>query len=412
MSHLLRRYSSFIFAALVYFSVVIYFSIDFPYWDDYSLLRYLSLLIGDHISFYEFLTIKHVDHYIIIPKLVSLAIVLLFGKLNFSVFAILGNLLLFILFYQLIKGIESDIGQRLGNFIKFILFILIFNFSNSETIFAGFYGLQVIGSNLIAIMVIGSASRKEIGKIELGVILFLVLVGIFNQANMILIPFLIISAFIIHRRWNDSLVALLFMIFLFLVLHSLNFFQNNLGSNTINLKQISNRVFFFFSFLGSSFGMYGGEKYVIINKIFFPLSIFVGACASIYFAYLTFTQAVKRYTFLYLIALFYFLSGLAGAWGRGGELPEYAMSSRYHQYSLVFLISLSTICYMENKERFKAVNANLILIFVGIFTLFNFSFLMLQIQRIKRIKTEVYMFPDKSEAKEILNTAKEMGIYD
>ena len=55
----------------VYFVLLGVLTFDFPYWDDFGLLDYVTRLRTGELSWRAFLAIRHVDHYVIVPKIAA-----------------------------------------------------------------------------------------------------------------------------------------------------------------------------------------------------------------------------------------------------------------------------------------------------------------------------------------------------
>lgn len=318
-----------------YISIVIYFSENIPYWDDYdTVLAYLNQADSAR---YQGLFNQHNEHRIFWNRLVVEGYYFLFGEINFRHLVFFGNLglLLLVLFiFNLFKSRSTEI----------VLFIpilyLIFQPQGWENITWTTGSLQNYYILLFAFLSFYLWDKGNyLGRIA--AVLFGALAA-YTSANGLLVLFIIffweVAQIIIDYKSHTSsfflsrlkLLSFLVTAILFLCFFYLKDYTSPDPHRSF-FRNLSNYVLFsqyILMFLGS---------YMEPSK---PLTILVGLLQLILFFYITYLRYYQKNIVNYLLSVFILLTALLIAIGRVDFGVDQALSSRYKILSVLFLVSM------------------------------------------------------------------------
>lgn len=334
-----------VFIVGAYFFIVYHYSVNIPFWDDYTHLNVITrMVISDSITEkLQLLVSFHNEHRIVFARLVTLAALVLEGNLNFVTLIMLGNLsllgigvLLFSVFY---KNKAQDYRRRVIYFLPVVL--LLFNLSYYEASIWAVAALSSLPVIFLSFLCILTLSRSE-HRASLWVFLafFLGVFSAFTQGNGLLVLYVGAFLLILQRRFYASLFwSIGAVIISCLYLH--NFTSHGPGSDYTGLfSMLAVYLSYLFNFLGS------------LSNI--PL--FFGILFLILFILLSISGLWRRNLIIFGFLLFLFVSAFSATVSRAGFGVWQALSPRYKIYSLLFfaLLYMALFEFLERSWLAKA----------------------------------------------------------
>ena len=404
------------FPIISYILVVVYFSKNIPYWDDYDTV--LAYLNEDALARSQVLFHQHNEHRIFWNRLVVEGYYFLFRDIDFKNLIFLGNLglLLFVLiFFNLFKSQSVEI----------VLFVpilyLIFQPQSWENITWATASLQNHYIILFAFMSFYLWNKERyIGYI------FAVLFGVlaaYTSANGMLVLFIIffweiLKTIIDYKNQNYSsvfsrlkllsflLITITFMCLLYLKNYTSPDPHRSFIKNLLSYNFLSQYILIF---LGSFVG---------INKI--TASLF-GLLQLVLFFYITYSKYYQRNPVNYLLFIFLLLSAFMIALGRLDFGVEQALSSRYRIISILFLVVLYfAIAEIWPRILLKKPILVAIIIFSFLFNIgsqiFSFKYLTERKEALEKIKEwpqtgKGLNYPNQERANLIMKHSVKKGVY-
>lgn len=334
-----------VFVIGAYFFIVYHYSVNIPFWDDYTHLKVITRIVSsDSIIeelklFFSF----HNEHRIAFARLVTLAALALSNDLNFVTLIILGNLSLLgtgaLLFSIFDKNSSQDFRRRVIYFFPVVL--LLFNLSYFEASIwavAALSSLVVIFLSFLCVFVLSRFAYRGYWWVFLAF-----LIGVLSactQGNGLLVLYIGIFLLILQKRYAASVywgIGAAITSFLYFYNYTDLGYRPDYSTEFLSALTIYSN--YFFTFLGS------------LSNV--PL--FVGILFFVLFLLLAISGLHRRNPVLFGFFLFLILSALSATVSRAGFGVWQALSPRYKIYSLLFfaLIYMSLFEFIERPRLAK-----------------------------------------------------------
>jgi len=379
--------------SMLYIWAVLRYTSYLPYWDDYdAVLRFLNNFYDSDISekvklFFS----QHNEHRIVFNRIVELLQLKLFGEINFLYLVLIGNVGWFLVIYLLWRYAKSEN-------ISFIYFspvlIVLLAFSHNELMTWAMASIQQYYQILFSLISIYFLVNKKLFY-ALGAMILSIFTG---GGGIVLIPLFVVYM-ILHRNWKNLFVTLMISaIILFIYFVVLGYEKPGHHPSILNtLKNPKMIIEYILVFIGSL----AGSKTAAAT---------IGTALIIFFAY-KLKYSYKKTPFLVWSILFILGTATATALARVGFGIEQALSSRYSEYSLLFL----SLIYLQYLFTEKQDNTNVILIGY-LFSIIIFSFWFVKgSESLKdhytQIKNTPILYPDQAAGEQILLQSYENGLF-
>ena len=379
--------------SMLYIWAVLRYTSYLPYWDDYNaVLRFLNNFYDSDISekvklFFS----QHNEHRIVFNRIVELLQLKLFGEINFLYLVLIGNVGWFLVIYLLWRYAKSEN-------ISFIYFspvlIVLLAFSHNELMTWAMASIQQYYQILFSLISIYFLVNKKLFY-ALGAMILSIFTG---GGGIVLIPLFVVYM-ILHRNWKNLFVTLMISaIILFIYFVVLGYEKPGHHPSILNtLKNPKMIIEYILVFIGSL----AGSKTAAAT---------IGTALIIFFAY-KLKYSYKKTPFLVWSILFILGTATATALARAGFGIEQALSSRYSEYSLLFL----SLIYLQYLFTEKQDNTNVILIGY-LFSIIIFSFWFVKgSESLKdhytQIKNTPILYPDQAAGEQILLQSYENGLF-
>ena len=329
---------SFAIPIVVYTLVLSLHVMNIPIYDDYfNVFTHLNFIIENgflknlHFYFFEF-----TDYSFYFYKLVNLLEFLLFQKVNFIHYIILGNIGLLGFFYLLVKHEILKTDWKLILPVGFLLF----QFSFWEI---SFWGLPAINGFWTLFLLLYTVIFYEKKKYYLFYISSVLLVFGTLSNGIAIVPIMILLM-LLKKDWLHLKIWLV-LSFVFL---SIYYYQFKIVPNQFNISIVSPSLVllltYFFHLVSNSLLQNGEFLNVLIGVVITILSIFV-ICYGV----------VKNNNYLLItLLLFSFVSQVLITLGRGHFGIGQSLSSRYCLYSVLQIMSIAIFFY-----KFLPISQNL-----------------------------------------------------
>jgi hypothetical protein len=308
-----------------YFFAVYKYSINIPFWDDYTHLKVITeLTSSDSLpKKIQLLFSLHNEHRIVFARLVTLATLMLSGKLNFIVLILLGNLSLLgigVLLFLVFNGNKKEAPrEKVIYFLPVVL--LLFNLSYHEAsvwAVAALSSLMVVFLSFSCLFILLRFEAKTF--VGMGGAFVLGMLAAYTQGNGLFILYVGLFLLILKKR----LAGALFWGLGAGIISGLYFYDYvSPGFHTAPsavFSELGLALRYLLTFLGA----------------WANLPTFGGACAVGLFIWLTCQGLYRRNAILFGFLSFICVSALAVTASRYGMGIEQALSSRYKVYSLLF----------------------------------------------------------------------------
>lgn len=379
--------------SMLYIWAVLRYTSYLPYWDDYeAVLRFLNNFYDSDISekvklFFS----QHNEHRIVFNCIVELLQLKLFGEINFLYLVLIGNVGWFLVIYLLWRYAKSEN-------ISFIYFspvlIVLLAFSHYELMTWAMASIQQYYQILFSLISIYFLVNEKLFY-ALGVMILSIFTG---GGGIVLIPLFVVYM-ILHRNWKNLFVTLMISaIILFVYFVVLGYEKPGHHPSILNtLKNPKMIIEYILVFIGSL----GGSKTAAAT---------IGTALIIFFAY-KLKYSYKKTPFLVWSILFILGTATVTALARAGFGIEQALSSRYSEYSLLFL----SLIYLQYLFTEKQDNSNVILIGY-LFSIIIFSFWFVKgSESLKdhytQIKNTPILYPDQAAGEQILLQSYGNGLF-
>jgi hypothetical protein len=317
------------FALYIYF--VVKYSVNIPYWDDYTGMDNLMsfLEIEEIIPKVKYLFRQHNEHRVVFDRIVFLANFYIFGNLNFRQLSFFGNLGWILTIFVLMMIFRRE--YNLPNYYLLPVPYILFNFIQSENMFFPMASIQFYWSLLFAVLFIQSLVHERIF-----LSIFVLTIALFTSGGGVLLIPLGIIFFLIRNNIKGFVlfgIASLLLTTLYFYHYESVPYHPSISSSFINFEQT---ITYFFVFLGNLTAST-------------DTALIFGALSSLAAIFLVIRQT--EHFFAPLLIGYISLIAITTAITRSGfGLPQ-ALSSRYTSYSLIFLVCLNflVLSSVENK---------------------------------------------------------------
>ena len=327
---------------IIYFAIVYKFTINIPIADDFIAIQNFLLKYIQSSSIQEKLSLlfsQHDLHRILFARLIIVLSHTFTGGLNYSLFIIIGNIMLMCICFFMYKTASNK--AYIGTYILLIVMIFL-NGQNLDTSTWAMVSIANIGIIFLVMSSILCTLNTKRSLFYCG--LALSVLTIFSNGNgMLIIPSIAIGLFLLNRKKDMLFFLCITLISVFL------YFQNFTGTNRTSfefidfVKGIPTIVNNFFMCVGIIF-------WIPSYKIF---SFTVGlSCVSL-FMFGIWKKWYKSNILLYAFLLFFYLSAaaLAIAWFGSGEVVG---ALRYRIYFSPIIV-LTLFLLINNLKRPKTL---------------------------------------------------------
>ena len=372
----------------IFYFVCIHFSYNFFYQDDYHLLRFVTVIEDNSISFQEKLSTlwgQHNEHRIIFPRLITLLDYYLQGHIDWAVLNVVSALYYFGIFYFFFKIIQK---AELNNWYLLPVALLIFQPAAYENYYWTISILQQVGNLFWAMFLFYSIVYYKPSKLWISLLLVFILT--FTHGNGLFAFGVGGVLLFIQKRYKDLGIWVGFMFFV-AALYFYGYYtaqNSNIAGSLSNPKRL----------VGCFGGFWGVFLKDILNStnraILAGLGIFLVLLIiniRAFFSFLFPKISLKTTTLfpqknLFLLACFLYLSITAGlvALSRSWSSMDAAFQNRYLHNSVIAFVLLYTTLLLFQSNYLRRVILFLGLIFSIIYYIFswysNYEFLVIQQQ--------------------------------
>lgn len=323
-----------------YFFIVYYYSVNIPFWDDYTHLNVIAEFINSDslLEQIKLLFSLHNEHRLVFARLITLAELMLSGEVNFITLIMLGNLSLLgiavLLFLTFDKAHRQAFKWRTIYFLPAVL--LIFNLSYFEAsiwALAAVSSLVVIFLSFLCIFIL-IRSLEQRSWWTWGAFLAGVLAA-FSQGNGLFVLYVGVFLLILKKRFATATYW-------------------GVGTGIIS-------ILYFYHYKSPGFHYDQNGIFAILGMALHYLTLFLGAWSKMpmlvgatfltLFLYLVMSGLHKRNIIFFGFLIFIFLSALAASASRYEIGIDQALSSRYKIYSLLFfaILYLSIFEFLDKR---------------------------------------------------------------
>lgn len=407
---------------IVYYYIVIHFSINIPVMDDYdSILAYLNK--SDYLSFDNLLS-QHNEHRIVWTRLVAAGYYAIFGKINLVHLMFIGNLAVLLIFCLLLKIMNdrqlpsillvpvaymlfnslswSNITWAmaiLGNYYCMFFALLTFFLWNKRTLWG--YGLGLIAGTL-------TSYTNANGLIVFFVLLLWEGTGLFTWFQDRVIKK---GGELLKQPIRIWVLLIVILCQCYAYFRGYNFPAAHQGLDNVLLK--------YPLLIPYAFQVIGSYAFVI-GKIAMFL---IGGVELLFILFITYRKYYQKNSTLYWFLIFSMLSIFAIASGRFGLDIDQAVPSRYRFFAVIVLI-LIYLAFIELYTQLLVSRTWVICFLIVLSIGFNIGSNIIGIQGLstrKSILTEGIRtwdqsgegldYPDQVRASSVLRESMEKRIY-
>ncbi len=348
---------------LSYYFIVFKMGVNMPLLDDYNFL-YDILRIEDHASWHRKLfsiIAQHNEHRIAFSRLIALAQLHFSGHIDFRWLAFLGNLGLLATALFIAWG-GGNRGEK-----KWYSFLLI-----APVIFSAYQGYQMfwampsISNYWSVAFSLGSlACLNSEHRFRFAFASALALMAIFTSGQgLVLLPVAFLGL-LFFRRWKEAAGWLFLSGFIWFIYFKLH--HTNVGNPENN--DLFKAIGWFLVLVGQApaeaLMVFIPDSLIETPENFVTLRVIWGLLICLFAAFLFFRGPIRSQFFLFSATAYVFCLCAAAAKSRSFLPYCYAMSTQYHNWSLLIvgLLSLGTLSlFSTSLYRYR--------IFTGLFSLF------------------------------------------
>ncbi len=372
----------------VFYLVCFHFSYNFFYQDDYHLLRFVTVIENDSVSFQEKLSTlwgQHNEHRIIFPRLITLIDYCLQGHIDWAVLNVISALYYFGIFYFFFK-----ILQKAGLNYWYVLpvALLIFQPSAYENFYWTISILQQVGNLFWAIFLFYSLVYFNPSKFWISLLLVFVLT--FTHGNGLFAFGVGGILLFLQKRYKELGIWISFMVFV----ATIYFYGYYTAQNSNIAGSLSNPKRLIDCF-GGFWGVFLKDVLNTTNRaVLAGLGVFMVLFIINIRTFLSFLfpKIDIKTTFLFpqknlfLLACFLYLSITAGlvALSRSWSSMDAAFQNRYLHNSVIAFVLLYTTLLLFQSVYLRKIIFSFGLIFSVIYYIFswysNYEFLVIQQQ--------------------------------
>ena len=352
----------FIFAS--YFAVVFMFGVNMPLLDDYNFL-YDILRIEDHASWHRKLfsiIAQHNEHRIAFSRLIALVQLHTAGHIDFRWLAFFGNLGLLATALFIAWG-GGNRGEK-----KWYSFLLV-----APVIFSAYQGYQMfwampsISNYWSVAFSLGSlACLNWEHRYRFAFASALALIGVFTCGQgLVLLPVAFLGL-LFFRRWKEAAAWLFLSGFIWFIYFKLHHIKVENPENNDLFKAIGWFLVLVGQAPAEALGLLIPDTFIDTPETLVTLLVICGLLICFFAAFLFVKGPIRSHFFLFSATAYVFCLCAAAAKSRSFLPYSYAMSTQYHNWSLLIigLLSLGTLAlFSTSLYRFQ--------IFAGLFSLFS-----------------------------------------
>ena len=396
----------FLIPFILYFYNVIKYSVNVPYWDDYTAMdNLLSFLeIKTTLPKIKFLFRQHNEHRVVFDRIVFLAQYYVFGILNFKQLSLFGNLGWVLAVFVLIFTFHKE--YDLPYFYLLPIPYILLNFVQSENMFFPMASIQFYWSILFSVLFILSLVYE---RIFLSIFFFLI--ALFTSGGgLVLFPLGIL--FFLYKHNVKGLgffgTASTILIIVYFYHYESVPYHPSVYNSFVNFEQT---IAYFFVYLGNFTTLY-------------ETALSFGIISSFVIIILLIRQTENLFT--PLLIGYISLTAIATALTRSGFGITQALSSRYTTFSLILLVCIYFLVLTSAGKKFLKRRFFFLFLALGMGYFFGFLIKFDLRESFERQKAEKifgiasYLNGDNSylahQYKEIvaniLSRSIEEGIYD
>ena len=421
--HMLKRYPGLpvillcAILGVIHIVIVLTYAVNLPDWDDYdAVLKFTGNFIreGDFMVRLRSIFSQHNEHRIAFDRMVIVLSLLIGGGINFKALIIIGNVLLFALFFLIAKIFEEHTSRN------YLLLapvpFLFFNLGSYENYLWAMASLQNIGVILFALLSTYLLFRsKKVRNPEFVLSLFFALVATYTSGNGMLSLVTGLAALIV-RKENFRLILVwagATVLFISLYFYGYSSISQHPGVIDTLISKPDQLVSHFFVLVGRISGTLAG-------------STFLGFALVVTFLFLIITRfAGSKSHVLYFCLFFLFASCCLTSLSRAGFGVHQAMAVRYTLYSSLIIIFLYFLIISETGYAIaKVIPWALACTVVALYVYADaYRYYMMDVRdRYKKLvhgaacfyegnRYSYLSYPDQEEAKRILDESRKLGIY-
>ena len=387
---LIKYLPSLIITAIItiFYLVCSHFSYNFFYQDDYHLLRFVTVIEDNTVSFQEKISTlwgQHNEHRIIFPRLITLLDYYFQGHLDWAVLNVISAIYYVGIFYFFFKIIQKS---GLNNWYVLPVALLIFQPAAYENYYWTISILQQVGNLFWAMFLFYSLTYYKPSKLWISLLLVFILT--FTHGNGLFAFGVGGILLVLQKRYKDLGIWIGFMLFVATIyFYGYYTAQNsNIAGSLSNPKRL----------IGCFGGFWGVFLKDVLNStnraILAGLGVFILLFLiniRTFFSFLLPKIEAKTALFfpqknLFLLACFLYLSITASlvALSRSWSSMDAAFQNRYLHNSVIALVLLYTTILLFKSTYIRNITLSFGLIFSLIYYVFswysNYEFLVIQQQ--------------------------------
>lgn len=389
----------------IYWWLVIKYTVNMPFWDDYTAtLIFLNNFLSSE-TFWEKVSLvfsQHNEHRIVFNRIVELLQLTFFGEINFSHQVFVGNIgwmLTAIICFKVFD--KSD--RSLWYFLPVVLMmtsithyeIMLWAMGSLQNYYQMFF---VFGS---IYFLTGPINKKS----QFAVYIFVPIALFTSGGSVWLIP-IVLFHYILKKDYKNASKFAIYCCFLLWVYFDLfNYVRPGHHPNPYDSVNNLSKFFMYVAcFLGSIFP---NDKPIM--AVSYSAFLFLLASLTLFFG-----SWKKNQFYIYSITFLIF-SSLMAAITRSGLGIGQAFSSRYSIYSILFFVFVYLFCLNTFKSKYllRTIGGLSIAISIMVFSLSLYKDESKMQDHSNKMRDEgIVTWFEKSEVKRIFAKSKKLGVYD
>jgi hypothetical protein len=412
--------------AFIHVWLILRYSTNAPYWDDYdAILDFLNnFKATDSLnSRFNMLFAQHNEHKVFFDRLVALLDVWIFGQINFTHLAYIGNIFLLLIFFLIVK-MFLPIVNKLTLEPQWILMLpipfLLLNLQSWENFVWGMASVQNIGVIFFSILTLYLLFSGELSPLKFGLAMSSAAFATYTSGNGMLSLLVGMGVLVLSKAkrvylclWGIFSILLIFSYFN--GYHAVSSHPDPV--NTL-LNQTNLLVSHFFVLLGNGWAFY---KYEMAFSVFLGLGMFL------MFLFLLQHKIHQTNPLIFSILAFLFLSCCLTSLSRAGFGAEQAISLRYRIYSHLIAIFTYLGCISSFRTYISRRSFSFLCFFFILLSFINYSFSfaryvpsLTEVQKswkhglaafAENNRISYLSYPDEHRAKDILKKSDSLGTY-
>ena len=359
-----------IIAPLLYAMMILFYAVNIPVGDDYSLLAFMndfhfSISVNEKINL---LLSLHNEHRIVLTRIISLLVKAVFGALDFRILIFIGNAVFFIAVFQIGKAL----GFRRDMFKWALLFLLAIQPQTLKLMFYPMAIIQAYCGLLFLVMYLCFLSEKK----NIIFPLSMYLLAVIASASGFFLICIGAPLLVYQKRWKELIIHLFFSL-ITAFLYFFNLPSNGLSKLYYILLHPLQSSTFFLCLLGNI-----SQAPHVIDPYHYA-SLFFGMILIAYLSFHIKKTIQEKYTKrkkIYCQQLIFLLSFLMIisliVLGRTEiyheNLKQAALDGRYRIYGILFT-AVSIIAFLQFVPIRKYLNTRIKMIIILIAFIFNVS---------------------------------------